>query len=96
MKKCTLCYLSVVKNEFQKVMQYRKAHKRKNALNQQPKFFKDLKVIYILFMHCFNMHLNKQITQRSITIKIKSMIAKASIMSLREDCKIWRTLQHGL
>ncbi|XP_056589332.1 formin-H [Triplophysa dalaica] len=36
--------VDVVKNEFQKVMQYRKAHKRKNAVNQQPKFFKDLKM----------------------------------------------------
>ncbi|XP_057176028.1 formin-H isoform X2 [Triplophysa rosa] len=36
--------VDVVKNEFQKVMQYRKAHKRKNVVNQQPKFFRDLKM----------------------------------------------------
>ncbi|XP_051517827.1 uncharacterized protein LOC127419985 [Myxocyprinus asiaticus] len=36
--------VDVVKNEFQKVIQYRKAHKRNNATNQHPKFFKDLKM----------------------------------------------------
>nr|XP_055044837.1 formin-H isoform X2 [Misgurnus anguillicaudatus] len=36
--------VDVVKNEFQKVIQYRKAHKKKNMVNQQPKFFKDLKM----------------------------------------------------
>ncbi|XP_048034476.1 formin-H [Megalobrama amblycephala] len=36
--------VDVVKNEFQKVIQYRKAQKRKNAANQHPKFVKDLKM----------------------------------------------------
>lgn len=36
--------VDVVKNEFQKVIQYRKAQKRKNTANQNPKFFKDLKM----------------------------------------------------
>ncbi|KAK7132681.1 hypothetical protein R3I93_019041 [Phoxinus phoxinus] len=36
--------VDVVKNEFQKVIQYRKAQKRKNTVNQHPKFIKDLKM----------------------------------------------------
>ncbi|XP_005162511.3 uncharacterized protein isoform X2 [Danio rerio] len=35
--------VDVVRNEFQKVIQYRKAHKRKNMGNQQIKFFQDMK-----------------------------------------------------
>ncbi|XP_077074982.1 uncharacterized protein LOC143725957 [Siphateles boraxobius] len=36
--------VDVVKNEFQKVIQYRKAQKWKNTANQHPKFIKDLKM----------------------------------------------------
>ncbi|XP_056306021.1 uncharacterized protein LOC130217833 isoform X2 [Danio aesculapii] len=35
--------VDVVRNEFQKVIQYRKAHKRKNMVNHQIKFFQDMK-----------------------------------------------------
>ncbi|XP_026104290.1 formin-H-like isoform X2 [Carassius auratus] len=36
--------VDVVKNEFQKIIQYKKTYsKRKNEVNQHPKFFKDLK-----------------------------------------------------
>lgn len=40
----------VLKNELQKVIQYRKTYKRRNQGAQYPKFSKDLKVMKTLFV----------------------------------------------
>lgn len=50
---CTLCILPVLKNELQKVAQYRKTFKKSHAASLPPKFSKDLKVRLnaYLFVH---------------------------------------------
>ncbi|KAG9339239.1 hypothetical protein JZ751_023935 [Albula glossodonta] len=40
----TMCHLPVLKNELQKVVQYKKTYKPKNHGVQNPKFAKDLKM----------------------------------------------------
>lgn len=59
----TLSHLIVVKNELQKVIQYRKTYKWKNLGTQHSKFSKDLKVIFALLL--YNKLLRQDITGRN-------------------------------
>ena len=48
-----VCAVSVLKNELQKVIQYRKTSKKRNAGVQHPNFSKDLKVSGRILLVCY-------------------------------------------
>lgn len=68
-----VCAASVLKNELQKVIQYRKASKKRNAGGQQPTFSKDLKVRKEDFIHFYLcLHTSSQTNTLLITFIVNS------------------------